>query len=980
MIEEDFHNHICNYLQNNFGYRRLSAGDMQDMEYHFIEGQLFEFIQHTQSESWQYLSDNYFGSGTGRQIIKTIREDLRIKPLWLIMRDGIEIKDKRIYLYIPRPRSRNSSRQAAAFNANIFAFKKEFYFSQADAEAIDLVLYLNGLPVATAELKHHGAEGEAKTYIDAINQYVERRQENSRIFTVPFAHFAADTDEVWVATNPADADCFQPFNAGLSNNENPEIPEGEYPVWHLYGQAFSPDYISDFIEYFLLFVPANETSPEPAFTIFPRFHQMRSTRNLTADLLLHADENDILGKRYLINHSPGSGKTLTISWMAERIDSLHTTTTNNKVVDLVFILTDRKSLDTNVKDDLKKFTHLKHKIVFTDKANEVTAHIHKRTNIIVTTIQKFNYVQKELASDESLQNLKVAFLIDEAHRSQSGKMGRRLRNTFTTAVNVNSDVEEQEEEITIEDEIEVAFRSLDISRQVFVAFTATPVDKTFKLFGKPFDVYTEEEAISEDYILDVADNIISYSTLYHLATTWSKPDNRLYPQGILANLLRTKAYEDELIIQYKAAVIVEHFTKEIMPLISGKAKAMVVTSSRQAGYNYFVALNNIIKEKSLPFKILYAFTDFTEKISKQPLTEANVNHLPITDEMPIETWFSKDEYRIMVVASKFQQGFDEPLLSAMYLDKFVKGVNAVQTISRLNRKCPGKLSTAVIDFTNNAKEIFKAFSKYRKGVKIRETEPDPRELSDLYEEIMGYGVFNQEMIDAYIQAARKQDDPLFAALTLAYRNNFNKTIPDFEIRKFFVNLLHKYIRLYNFLAQFFEISKHLEEFAFFSGLIAGKLIKIGSESSLKKALNDITVEKASIKYLGNKVNPKAFGEATPPRNQTPVAPPKVTIEEVLDNIRQRYNIREGDEIIIKEIYVSTMNDKEITDLIFGNLGNRSFLEQVVVRRIREMIIKTYREQGHIRKTREPLYKDPGGIFDLLAMNILRHAVQKATYS
>jgi type I restriction enzyme R subunit len=975
MTEEVFHNQICQYLKDNFGYRVLTASHLADKEYYFVESHLVEFIQQTQKETWNELETNYFGSDTGRQIVKAIKEETAIKPLWWIIRDGIEIKSKRVYLYTPRPRSKQSKEQQEAYKANIFAYKKEFYFADDTSEAIDLVIYLNGLPIITAELKHHGETGEASTYADAITQYTVRRHHVSKIFSLPFAHFAADTDEAKVATNPSDETYFQPFNNGLENKENPEIPKGEYPIWHLYGQAFSPEYICDFIEYFLIYVPANAERQSPAFTIMPRFHQLRSTRNLTADLLDFAETNDALGKKYLINHSPGSGKTLTIGWMAERLDSLNKSTNNEKVLDIIFILTDRKSLNKNVKDDLEKFTHLKRKIIFTDKADDVLKGIKSRTNIIVTTIQKFNWVQKELKEDESLKNLKVAFLIDEAHRSQGGKMGKNVRTTFANEQIPEGQPNGNDEEVTWEDEAEETFKNLDISKQVYVAFTATPIEKTLNLFGKPFDVYSEDEAIKEGYILDVAENIISYKTLYHLNTTWVKPDDKLYPEGLITKLLRDIAYEDESVVQYKSTVIVEHFENEVKDLLEGKAKAMVVATSRQASYNYYLAIKAIIAKKNLGYKIIFAFSDgFTEKVSKEQLTEAKVNNLELSEETPIETYFEKDEYKILIVANKFQQGFDEPLLCAMYLDKVVKGVNAVQTISRLNRKYPGKNKTTVIDFTNNAKEIFKAFSKYRKGAKVRDTEPDPNELKDLYAEIMAFNIFSQDMINQLMETAQERNDAIFAAMCLAFRLQFEKTITDKEERKSFVNLLLKYVKKYNFFAQFTQFNDTLTQFAVFADLIAGKLIKLGSEGTLKKSLESVTVEKAAVKYLGEKKNPNLVREPKSGKLASPIVPPKATIEDVIENIRRLFKIEEGDVIIIKEIYAETMNNKDLINRISSNKEDKDFLQQIVAYQIRQMIIDTYKQKGQIRKTREPRYKDAGGIFDLLVENIIRHAI------
>ncbi len=968
MNEEAFHNHICQYLQDNFKYRALAASDITDKKCPIIEHQLLAFIKATQAETWQALESEFFGSDTGNQVVKAIKAELVVSPLWLIMRNGITLKNKKLLLYFPRPRNHQSPELNQTYEANIFAYKKEFYFTDDTTEAIDLVLFLNGLPIISVELKHAGKTGEASTYLDAIEQYAQRRHQLSKVFSMPFAHFAADTDEVYIANNPTKSQNFKPFNTGLANIENPERPSTEYPIWHLYGQIFSPQYICDFIEYFLVYVPAKKDSEVK--TIVPRFHQLRSTRNLTADLLTHAETKDSLGKKYLIHHSPGAGKTLTISWLAERLDSLYKATTGEKVLDLIFVLTDRKNLDKNIKDDLENFVHLKNKIIFTDKASDVLEHIKKRTNIIVTTIQKFSYVQEKLSQNATLGKLKVAFLIDEAHRSQGGKMSLKVRSTFT------DEPAETEEETTIEDNIAEVFEKLDISRQVYVAFTATPTEKTMQLFGKPFDVYTEDEAIKENYILDVAENIISYKTLYNLSTIWVKPDTNLYPEGLVNKLLRDIAFEDENIIQYKSTVIIEHFENEVRKMLNGKAKATVVASSRQAGYLYFLALQTILSKKRLPYKVLFAFTDFVEKTSKEPLNEAKVNNITLTDETPIESYFEQDDYKILVVANKFQQGFDEPLLCAMYLDKIVKGVNAVQTISRLNRKAPDKNKTSVIDFTNNAKEIFKAFSKYRKGAKVKETEPTPEDLRELYDKIMSHQVFNQDMIEQYIQTAQENNDAVFMAMSAAYKLQFEKTITDKEARKTYVNQLSKFVGKYNFFAQFVNIPEDLSQFALFCDLIGGKLIKIGTESSLKKSLENVIVEKAAVKFLGEVSNPNIVKEPTKSYGNSTFAPTKVTIEDVIANIKQKFMIETGEEIMIKEIYEEALKNSGLSRMIYSNKDNHDFLQQTIANQLKQIIINSYRSKGLFRKTREPKYKDIGGIFDLMVQSIIRHVIYK----
>ncbi len=969
--EETLHVHICDYLREKHKYRVLEAKDLSDTEYYFVEKHLLEFLETTQSDSLNKLRETY-GSGTTVEIIKAIHKELTYKPLWLVIRGGVQIKDVKLYLYTPKPRSINSSGDEGAFAANIFAYKKEFY-PYANSEAIDLVIYLNGLPIISVELKHLGDEGKGTTYEDAINQYVDRKQDQSKIFALCFAHFAADNLEVTVASNPSKADNFKYYNDGLVNKPD---KEGEYPIWHLYGLVFSPEYISNFIEYFLLYVAPDSEKNKPAKTIIPRYHQSRSVRDLAKDLLSKAQESNSLGFKYLIAHSAGSGKTLTIAWMAEQIDSLHKAVSNEKVLDIVFILTDRKSLNKNIKDDLELFVHMKDKVKITEDTHDLRKAIKNRTNIIVTTIQKFNYIQDELQENKELKELKVGFLIDEAHRSQGSKMAKNIKRVF-------SDVEQDEidlgeDTITVEDQLEEKFKDLDISNQVYIAFTATPIQKTINLFGIPYDEYTEDEAIQEGYILDVAQSIVSYRTMYNLTTYNAKHDDRLYAKGVVSKALTNIAYEDEDIIQFKCAIIADHFDKHILPMLNGNAKAMIVTSSRQAGYTYFQIVSNALAKKGVAYKALYAFTPFTEKNSKEEVDEAKVNGLAITEENPIENYFEKDEYKLLIVANKFQTGFDEPKLCAMYLDKVVRGVNAIQTVSRLNRWAEGKDDTIVIDFTNNSEEIFKAFSKYRKGVKIVVREPDPNEIVELYDEIRDYNVFSDDMIRQFIEAAKTDNDTAFSTFTLVIRESFQQTIPNKEDQKEFVGLLHSYVKKFNLLAQFNQFDEKYEQFALFCDLISHKLIRIGTDSTLKESLKNVTVSKAAVNFIGNIENPSDDPAPRKPRKAGEAPePPRATIEEVIADITTRFSIAEGDEIIIKEIYAEQMTDEELKNLVFANMDNNEFLQGVVAAQIKKQIIQACINRGQMKKTLDPLYKDAGGIFDIMVNTVIKNVVRKS---
>ena len=407
----------------------------------------------------------------------------------------------------------------------------------------------------------------------------------------------------------------------------------------------------------------------------------------------------------------------------------------------IFILTDRKSLDTNIREDIEKFTHLKDVVGLARKADDLPRFLKERKPIIVTTQQKFAWVLEEIEKNPELKNLRVAFLIDEAHRSQEGQMGVAIRVPFRKSE--DPDAEDAADDGKDEEEkIAKIIREHD-RNQLFVAFTATPAPATVTLFGAPFDTYTEAEAIAEGYIVDVAASIISYKTLYNLhCPIVPKPDEeKLYPKGVVAKALQNVAFQDDGLIQYKAEVMLRIFEKNVKPLIGGRAKAMIVATSRVAGLRYFNIIKEKLKERGADYKVLYAFSDFVHPETNEAISEHAINELK--DGELIENRFEGDDYRLMIVANKFQTGFDQPLLAGMFLDKPVVDRNAVQTVSRLNRSHDGKKDVVVVDFTNNATAILKAFAKYRKGTPFEPDEPDPELCTKLHAEILAAGVFTQ---------------------------------------------------------------------------------------------------------------------------------------------------------------------------------------------------------------------------------------------
>lgn len=980
--EKLFQDHICNFLEKKHEFFALSADELDDKEYHFIEKHLIRFITATQPEKYSEIEKNY-GTDTNKEILKALRKETEKKKLWLIMRDGLEVKGITLELYKPKPRSATSNIQEVHFKENIYSFKKEYRYNPLTQEQVDLVIWLNGLPIIVIELKH---EDEGQNCDDAIYQSFLTRDFNNNLYKLPFLYVASSNTEVKVATDPTIHGNFMWFNAQLLNKAE---TEGEYPVEHLYHHAFSKDNIAKYLEHYLVFVPAQETIKEnkeliktDSYTIFPRYHQLRASKKLSDDVLKYFNVNKHLGAKYLINHSAGSGKTLTIAWMADLLDSLYSDD-NVKIFDNIIILTDRRSLYKNVKDDLKQFTHLSHKINLTTKSGDLANFLEKDRDIIVTTIHKFGYIQDKLQEDEILKFRKVAFLIDEAHRSQEGKMAHTMRQFFTKEEEENF----IEEDIpTTEDEITEKLKDLNISNQVFVAFTATTTPKAVAFFGEPFDSYNEDEAIHEGYILDVAQNIISYETLYNLHQKEFIPDDKDWPTGVVSRALKNIAYNDDSLIQYKSEVIIKLFEEKVSHAILGKGKAMIVASSRPAGLKYFNTIKTIIEEKTLPYKVLFAFSDYIDPVTNELVEENKVNRLDeLHGGMAIEDVFDLEEYRMMVVANKFLTGFDQPLLSAMFLDKAVNGINAIQTISRLNRKHPEKEQgeILVVDFTNNSEQIFKAFNKHRKGSPYKERDPDDNLLQEVYEKVLSFDVFSEKEINDYVKLFLKTEegagqgesgsDTELSRVNQEFRRKFKERMPKPEDQRIFIGLLRRYSKLYYFISQFFNTKEVHNSFVIFTEMMSNILVKKGKTSELIQILKNIDLTKGAVKYHGQKANITLVKDTrnTGMRNDGEGSPPRTTIQQALNEILEKYHISEKDAIVIKEICEDVSNNYEIKQKIIDNRDNEIYLKNNAEPKVRTEVKQEYINRDLWDKLEDPIYIQRGGIISLMGKTIIR---------
>ncbi len=968
--EKLFQNHIAEFLSKQHGYAVLEQLEITDREYYFAEDHLMAFIRVTQPEPLARLESDY-GSDAPMEIIRALKEQVEKVPLWVILRKGLDVRGHHFSLHGPKPRSSESAANRY-YVENRITYKCELVIDEAKRP--DIVLFLNGLPIIIIELKH---EASNQNVYGAVTQFNQRNHAD-RIFQLPFLYIAADTSDVKVATDPRREQNFRWYNTGL---ENQPFTEGEYPVEYLYREVLALDSILDAISFYLVHVPKQDAAgnkPErPAFSIFPRYHQSRMVRRVAEDVLGHFSTSGKLGKKYLINHSAGSGKTLSISWLADRLHSLYKSGSDEKAVEMVFILTDRKSLDKNVRDELVNFSHLSGVIKFAKKSHQLAQFIQKRESIIVTTQQKFVRILEILEQDESLRQLRVAFLIDEAHRSQEGRMGTAIRTPFRDQPD-NEGAEEDKADPA--EEMAQIIRAHDYN-QLFVAFTATPSNATVQLFGDAFDTYSEVEAIQEGYIVDVAASIVSYETLYHLQSPIiPTEDEKLYPAGVISKALKNVAFQDEGLIQYKAEVMLRIFDEEVRPQINGRAKAMIVVSSRLAGLSYYNILKEKLREKHeadperFNYQVLYAFSDFVHPDTNEVIREVDVNGLGA--EELIDDRFKGDDYRIIVVASKFQTGFDQPLLAGMFLDKPVYDRNAMQTVSRLNRCHDDKENVVVVDFTNNASAILNAFNKYRKGTPYETSEPDKEQCVELYKEITGYGLYTDVDADEYLKLLQgEMADTKLQAEVVKWRGRFNAQFREMDERKAFVYLLAKFVKSFHFLACFFEYSGEIGRFAAFADFIGPQLIKEGTVSDLMKHIRKVELVKAAVKFQGvNEIKPQTVkGKSGGTGNGSP--PKKVTIGDMLEKLKEQFEISDEEALVIKEVCEEKIADPIIVGNIRSHRDDENYLRGYYKPQIRASIEASYEERALYERLVDPKYTDDGSIFDTMAYTVIQTGVE-----
>ncbi|MBT4021811.1 type I restriction endonuclease subunit R [archaeon] len=899
-LEKNFEDHFCQKLEDH-SYRKRLTKDI-DLKINIDDSLLTEFLESTQKEELKEIK-SILGDRWLAKIKETVNEKLKNNKLFEIIKNGITIETVPIKLIYFKPETTFNKEQLKKYESNIFSYVRQFKFRDT-MESIDIVLFLNGFALVTIELK---SPFNGQVVDDAVVQYIADRDKTLQIFKTPILHIAADTKNVKITTEflRNNVEDFVWFNKEL---ENP-IVEDEFQVEYLYNEILLPESLIEVIEHYLsCFKFKLQNGKKVTTFFFPRYHQRRTVLKLTNDIIKNYKKKRKLDLKYLIQHSAGSGKSYTIAVIQKFLRYIHIN--NEAIFNSILILTDRINLDTQLKGTIGSSETQKNIISYVDSTAELAEALNKNTKVIISTIQKFS-VKKLDEILESQKGKKICFILDEAHRSQSGKLQRHLLGHF------------EEDEPESDKKYFETFYKRKFPNFVFVALTATPSEKTLTMFGEPFDVYSMDQAEQEGHILNVSENIVTYSTLFQLSEKLKSQDE--YPPMIVAKKLKNKAYEDINVIKDKISVILKIFDAQTKYAIKNEsAKTMIVTSSRKSAVKYKVLLDQIIKQKNLPYKSLVAFTGgvklsksdlslLNQKEDSENFTEKNMNK--VKDD--IEEVYKKTEYRFLIVANKYQYGFNEPLLHTMFLDKSVADINAVQTISRLNRIYPNKNNTLVVDFTNSYKKIIKAFQKFKKEVNDY-SGINVKELPELYNELLNKNIFTRKDIQEFKIAYYKEENSIKLdniASTIEKRVNSKFSVDE---RRAFRGSLNKFNKTYSYLNNLIKINDdELKDFALFSHYLFKYLNPEGKSRKLDEELKKVFLLKHRIKL--EKTEPLVIRETGPKygaKRQIRYA----TVKEVVDAINTKYKVltTDNEKVIIEDYINKILTDEEIKSDLEGN--------------------------------------------------------------
>ena len=884
------------------GYRKRTSQDY-DRSLCLIPEDVLDFVLVTQPREWQKLSQHH-GKLVEEQFLKRVASEVARRGALDVLRHGIRDMGCRFQLAYFRPSSGLNEETRQLYLGNIFSVVRQLHYSEKDNKSLDLALFLNGIPIFTAELKNPLT---GQTVQEAIRQYRTDRDPREPLFAYGrcLAHFAVDPDLVYVTTHLAGPQTrFLPFNRGkFGGAGNPPVPptQSGYSTSYLWEETWARDSVLDLVRQFIHEVEEEDDRGRKTgkrFLIFPRYQQLYCVRQLVTNARQRGT-----GQRYLVQHSAGSGKTFTIAWLAHQLSTLHDAE-NRRVFDSIVVISDRRVLDRQLQTAMRQFEQTLGVVENIDTTSrQLKEALESGKTIIVTTLQKFPVIAQEIGE---LPGQRFALIVDEAHSSQSGEGTQGPKDVLASSSLEDAEAEDADTP-TPEDEnldnpalAQMARRQQPANVSTF-AFTATPKPKTLELFGTrrpdgtfaPFHLYSMRQAIEEGFILDVLESYTTYRSYWRLLKKIE--DDPHYDKSKAYYLLRSFVDLHPHAIEEKVRIMVEHFTGKSQSEIGGRAKAMIVTRSRLHAVRYKLAVDRRLAELGNPFKTLVAFSG-TVQDGSQSYTESSMNSIP---EAQTSRAFEAPEYRMLIVANKFQTGFDQPLLQTMYVDKQLGGVNAVQTLSRLNRTHADKPGTMVLDFANEADDIQAAFQPYYETTILSEA-TDPNLLYEIQTRLKTFPVFTDEDVEAfagvYFQADSTQAQ-LYAALAPCIQR-FSDLQKDEQ--QDFRGQVTDYVRLYSFLAQVITfLDADLEKLYVFARHLR-RLLKVDREELPVEIQQNIDMEsyriqqtgsgKVALERNGDKLDPvrtKEPGQSTPEELEA--------LSRIIADLNERFGIDLGPE-------------------------------------------------------------------------------------
>ena len=674
-----------------------------------------------------------------RKFFTELSKQLANRGVTDVLRKGFRYISELFDMYYPLPSELNPTAQEL-YKKNIFCVTRQLFYSKENQNSIDVMISLNGLPLMTLELKNHYT---GQTIENAVRQYQTDRDPKDPLLAPKrcAVHMAVDDDDIKMCTwLSGKSSWFLPFNKGVNGGAgNPINPNGVRTAY-LWEEILEKHSLSDIIENYAQVVKKKDekTGQEKQSVVWPRYHQLDCVRKLLAETKAKG-----VGQRFLIQHSAGSGKSNSITWLAYQLVGLLDGT--QALLDSVIVVTDRVNLDTQIKNNIVAFKRLQNLVAWADSAEALRNHLSSGKKIIITIVHKFPYILEAIGGE--LKHKRFGIIIDEAHSSQNGSLSAKMN--IALSGNAGDD------EMDLEDRLTAIIEGRKmVTNANYYAFTATPKNKTLQMFGtpftqpdgetghRPFHEYTMKQAIEEGFIMDVLEHYTTYTSLYKIVKAIS--DDPLFDKKEAQKKLRAFVEGQPETIQQKASIIVEHFHTQVIDKgkVGGQARAMVVTSSILRAIEFYYEIKRLLEERKSPYKAIVAFSG-SKNYGGKDVTEADINGFPSKD---IEENMEHDPYRILVVADKFQTGYDQPLLHTMYVDKILTDVKAVQTLSRLNRCHPKKRDTFVLDFANEAEDIQKSFQRFYKTT-ILSKETDPNKLNDLLTEIEDANIYTEEEVN-----------------------------------------------------------------------------------------------------------------------------------------------------------------------------------------------------------------------------------------